>query len=182
VSAATTPSETSPPSPPSRTSSPRSPSRAPSTSATRARQPIARLLSGSPSSPPHSCLRGGRGFLGDFDRNSRRTNVGGHHVRSCRLRRRPLRPSRRGDRWRTVDFHPLHSSRCSDWLEQRTSYVQETDGLIQLVDLMHMGDSTLVNLGLPARPRLRYYHAEEVFWRVPQTHERIERMILRRVH
>jgi len=37
----------------------------------------------------------------------------------------------------------------------------------------------LVNLGLPARPRLRYYHADEVYWRVPQTRERIEGMILR---
>jgi hypothetical protein len=37
---------------------------------------------------------------------------------------------------------------------------------------------SLVNLGLPARPRLRYYHADEVFWRVPQTRERIEGMIL----
>jgi hypothetical protein len=38
---------------------------------------------------------------------------------------------------------------------------------------------SLVNLGLSARPRLRYYHADEVFWRVPQTRERIEEMILR---
>jgi asparagine synthase (glutamine-hydrolysing) len=38
---------------------------------------------------------------------------------------------------------------------------------------------SLVNLGLSARPRLRYYHADQVFWRVPQTRERIEGMILR---
>jgi hypothetical protein len=38
---------------------------------------------------------------------------------------------------------------------------------------------SLVNLGLPARPRLRYYHADEIFWRVPQARERIEGMILR---
>lgn len=38
---------------------------------------------------------------------------------------------------------------------------------------------SLASLGLPARPRLRYYHADEFFWRVPQTRERIEGMILR---
>ena len=35
-------------------------------------------------------------------------------------------------------FHPLYSGQDPDWLERRTSYVQQTDGLIQLVDLMHM--------------------------------------------
>lgn len=38
---------------------------------------------------------------------------------------------------------------------------------------------SLASLGLPAGPRLRYYHADEVFWRVPRTRERIEGMILR---
>lgn len=34
-------------------------------------------------------------------------------------------------------FHPLYSGRDPDWLERRSAYIQETDGLIQLVDLMH---------------------------------------------
>jgi hypothetical protein len=35
-------------------------------------------------------------------------------------------------------FYPLYSSRDPDWLDERTSYIQQTDGLIQLVDLMHL--------------------------------------------
>ena len=35
-------------------------------------------------------------------------------------------------------FHPLYSGRDPDWLERRSGYVQETDGLMQLVDLMHL--------------------------------------------
>jgi hypothetical protein len=35
-------------------------------------------------------------------------------------------------------FHPLYSGRDPDWLERRTGYVQATDGLIDLVDLMHL--------------------------------------------
>jgi glutamine amidotransferase-like protein/asparagine synthase len=35
-------------------------------------------------------------------------------------------------------FHPLYSGRDPDWLERRTGHVQETDGLIDLVDLMHL--------------------------------------------
>jgi asparagine synthase (glutamine-hydrolysing) len=35
-------------------------------------------------------------------------------------------------------FHPLYSGRDPDWLDRCTSYIQQTDGLIQLVDLMHL--------------------------------------------
>ena len=35
-------------------------------------------------------------------------------------------------------FHPLYSGREPDWLERRSALVQETDGLMQLVDLMHL--------------------------------------------
>jgi asparagine synthase (glutamine-hydrolysing) len=35
-------------------------------------------------------------------------------------------------------FHPLYSGSDPDWLERRSAYVQETDGLMQLVDLMHL--------------------------------------------
>ena len=35
-------------------------------------------------------------------------------------------------------FHELYSGRSPDWLERRTNYVQATDGLIDLVDLMHL--------------------------------------------
>jgi len=38
----------------------------------------------------------------------------------------------------------------------------------------------LANLGLPARPRLRYYHADELFWRTPEARARIEGTTLRR--
>ncbi|MBZ5555757.1 MAG: hypothetical protein LAO77_00635 [Acidobacteriia bacterium] len=34
-------------------------------------------------------------------------------------------------------FYPLYSGHAPDWLARRTAYIQETDGLIQLVDLMH---------------------------------------------
>jgi hypothetical protein len=34
-------------------------------------------------------------------------------------------------------FDPLYSGRAPDWLERRTAYIQETDGLIQLSDLLH---------------------------------------------
>lgn len=39
---------------------------------------------------------------------------------------------------------------------------------------------SLAGLGFPARRRLRYYHADDVFWRDPRTRERIEGMIVRR--
>jgi hypothetical protein len=42
-------------------------------------------------------------------------------------------------------FHPLYSGRDPDWLTRRTEFVQPTDGLIDLVDLMH-----LETLGLQA--------------------------------
>ncbi|MBI3466424.1 MAG: hypothetical protein HY000_25710 [Planctomycetes bacterium] len=35
-------------------------------------------------------------------------------------------------------FHPLYSGRDPDWFELRTNLIQHTDGLIQLVDLMHL--------------------------------------------
>ena len=35
-------------------------------------------------------------------------------------------------------FHPLYSGRNPDWLERRTAAIQSTDGLIDLVDLMHL--------------------------------------------
>jgi len=35
-------------------------------------------------------------------------------------------------------FYPLYGGRNPDWLEQRTNYVQLTDGLIDLTDLMHL--------------------------------------------
>jgi asparagine synthase (glutamine-hydrolysing) len=35
-------------------------------------------------------------------------------------------------------FHPLYSGTDPDWLDLRTSFIQETDGLIQLGDLMHL--------------------------------------------
>jgi asparagine synthase (glutamine-hydrolysing) len=35
-------------------------------------------------------------------------------------------------------FHPLYGGRDPDWLGRRTACVQDTDGLIQLVDLMHL--------------------------------------------
>jgi hypothetical protein len=35
-------------------------------------------------------------------------------------------------------FYPLYSGRNPDWLERRTSFIQQTDGLIDLVDLMHL--------------------------------------------
>ena len=35
-------------------------------------------------------------------------------------------------------FHPLYRGRDPDWLDQRRRYIQQTDGLIQLVDLMHL--------------------------------------------
>jgi asparagine synthase (glutamine-hydrolysing) len=35
-------------------------------------------------------------------------------------------------------FNPLYKGRNSHWLDDRTSYIQQTDGLIQLVDLMHL--------------------------------------------
>lgn len=38
----------------------------------------------------------------------------------------------------TWAFHPLYSGQDPDWLERRAGYVQETDGLIDLVDLMHL--------------------------------------------
>ena len=37
---------------------------------------------------------------------------------------------------------------------------------------------SLVNLGLPARPRLRYYDVDEVFWRVPKRMSGSRGMIL----
>jgi hypothetical protein len=35
-------------------------------------------------------------------------------------------------------FHPLYSGRDPDWLERRSAAIQSTDGLIDLVDLMHL--------------------------------------------
>ena len=35
-------------------------------------------------------------------------------------------------------FHPLYSGQNPDWLERRTDYIQPTDGLIDLTDLMHL--------------------------------------------
>ena len=35
-------------------------------------------------------------------------------------------------------FHPLYSGSDPDWLDRRTAHIQETDGLVQLVDLMHL--------------------------------------------
>lgn len=35
-------------------------------------------------------------------------------------------------------FHPLYSGHNPDWLDRRTGHIQETDGLINLVDLMHL--------------------------------------------
>ena len=35
-------------------------------------------------------------------------------------------------------FHPLYGGRDPDWLDRRSGHIQETDGLIQLVDLMHL--------------------------------------------
>jgi len=35
-------------------------------------------------------------------------------------------------------FHPLYSGTDPDWLDLRTSFIQQTDGLIQLGDLMHL--------------------------------------------
>ncbi len=35
-------------------------------------------------------------------------------------------------------FHPLYSGREPDWLDLRTSHIQATDGLMELVDLMHL--------------------------------------------
>src|SRR4051812_14614128 len=40
-------------------------------------------------------------------------------------------------------FHPLYSGRDPDWLERRSAFVQETDGLMQLVDLMHLESAAL---------------------------------------
>ena len=34
-------------------------------------------------------------------------------------------------------FHPLYSGSSPDWLERRTSYIQQTDGLVQFSDLLH---------------------------------------------
>jgi asparagine synthase (glutamine-hydrolysing) len=34
-------------------------------------------------------------------------------------------------------FHPLYSGTSPDWLERRTAFIQETDGLVQLADLLH---------------------------------------------
>jgi asparagine synthase (glutamine-hydrolysing) len=34
-------------------------------------------------------------------------------------------------------FYPLYHGTSPDWLERRTAFVQETDGLVQLADLMH---------------------------------------------
>jgi asparagine synthase (glutamine-hydrolysing) len=34
-------------------------------------------------------------------------------------------------------FHPLYRGSSPDWLERRTAFIQETDGLVQLSDLMH---------------------------------------------
>ena len=38
----------------------------------------------------------------------------------------------------------------------------------------------LASLGFPARPRIRYYHADEFFWRTPEARDRIQGTILRR--
>lgn len=35
-------------------------------------------------------------------------------------------------------FQPLYATRTPDWLQCRTDYIQHTDGLIDLVDLMHL--------------------------------------------
>jgi asparagine synthase (glutamine-hydrolysing) len=34
-------------------------------------------------------------------------------------------------------FYPLYQGTSPDWLERRTAFVQETDGLVQLADLLH---------------------------------------------
>jgi hypothetical protein len=34
-------------------------------------------------------------------------------------------------------FHPLYQGTSPDWLERRTAFIQETDGLVQLADLLH---------------------------------------------
>jgi hypothetical protein len=53
-----------------------------------------------------------------------------------------------GTRW---VFYPLYSGRAPGWLDRRSSYIQETDGLIQLVDLMHLE-------ALPLQKRLLDLH------------------------
>lgn len=40
-----------------------------------------------------------------------------------------------GATWR---FYPLYSGTDPDWLERRTGFIQQTDGLIELGDLMHL--------------------------------------------
>lgn len=35
-------------------------------------------------------------------------------------------------------FYPLYGGQTPDWLDRRTAHIQETDGLIELVDLMHL--------------------------------------------
>jgi asparagine synthase (glutamine-hydrolysing) len=35
-------------------------------------------------------------------------------------------------------FHPLYSGADPDWLDLRTSFIQQTDGMLQLGDLMHL--------------------------------------------
>ena len=37
----------------------------------------------------------------------------------------------------TWTFHPLYHGSEPDWLERRTAFIQETDGLVQLSDLLH---------------------------------------------
>lgn len=88
---------------------------------------------------PGQTLSGGldsRAILAEAAPHSPRWTALTYGVRGCddaRYARRAAEAA--GVTWL---FHPLYSGRDPDWLDLRSGYIQETDGLIQLGDLMHL--------------------------------------------